>query len=117
MKTNNCIRIISLSALGAGDSRKDMPFIVQIFMSMTNLRFDYLDHSRQEEILARSETNWTVVRLPILTEEKGEADVLVQHNDGVKLKRTINRESVARFVLSILDTEKYFKTAIGISSK
>lgn len=117
MKENNVKRIITLSALGAGDSKKKMPFIFNFLVSVTNLKYAYNEHTRQEEILAQSDTDWTVIRLPMLTEEKGEAEILINKNDNVRLKRNINRESVARFILSILTNEEYYKSILGISYK
>ena len=117
MKENNIKRIITLSALGAGDSKKKMPFIFNIFLSITNLKYAFTDHTRQEELLAESNMEWTVIRLPMLTDDNGEAEILVNKNDGVRLNKNINRESVARFILSILNDQKYFKTVVGISYK
>ena len=117
MKENNIKRIITLSALGAGDSKKKMPFIFNIFLSITNLKYAFTDHTRQEELLAESNMEWTVIRLPMLTDDNGEAEILVNKSDGVRLNKNINRESVARFILSILDDQKYFKTVVGISYK
>ena len=117
MKENNVKRLISLSVLGAGDSKKKMPFLFNLFISMSNLKYAFMDHTRQEEILCKSDVNWTVIRLPMLSKEEGEAEILVNKNDGVKLNRNINRDSVARFILSILADEQYYKTIVGISYK
>lgn len=117
MKENNVKRIISLSALGVGESKKKMPFIFNLIVSSSNLRYAFMDHACQEDILAKSGTNWTVIRLPMLSNEEGEAEIIVNKNDSVKLNRNINRDSVARFLLSILNDEQYFKKMIGISYK
>ena len=117
MKKNNVKRIIVLSTLGAGDSKEKMPMLFNLFISLTNLRYAFKDHTRQEEILAQSDLNWTVIRLPILTNEEGENEVIVNMNDGTKLNRNVNRETVARFILNIINEEKYFKKIIAISNK
>ena len=117
MKENNIKRIISLSALGAGDSKEKMQFIFNLFVSISNLKYAYMNHTRQEELLAKSDTDWTAIRLPMLTNDQGEREILINRNDNVRLNRNINRESVARFILSILSEEKYFKTIVGVSYK
>ena len=117
MKENNIKRIIVLSTLGAGDSREKMPLLFNLFISMTNLRYAFKDHTRQEEILAQSGLDWTVIRLPMLTNDEGENEVIVNMNDGKKLNRNVNRETVARFILNIINEEKYFKKIIAISNK
>ena len=117
MKENNIKRIIVLSTLGAGDSREKMPLLFNLFISMTNLRYAFKDHTRQEEILAQSGLDWTVIRLPMLTNDEGENEVIVNMNDGKKLNRNVNRETVARFILNIINEKKYFKKIIAISNK
>jgi uncharacterized protein YbjT (DUF2867 family) len=117
MRENGIKRVITLSALGAGDSKKKMPFIFNFLISITNLKYAYLDHTRQEEMIAQSGLEWTVVRLPMLTDKKGEFEIRVNKNDDVKLNKDINRESVARFVLSILNKNDYYKKIVAISNK
>ncbi len=116
MKINNIKRIIVLSTLGAGDSREKMPVLFNLFISITNLRYAFKDHTRQEEVLARSDLDWTVIRLPVLTNDAGENEVLVNIGDGTRLKRKVNRETVSRFILDIINEEKYFKKKIAISN-
>jgi len=110
-------RIIVMGVLGAGESRKKLPLIFRLILSTSNLKYAFEDHTRQEELLAKSDTDWTVVRLPMLTEEGGEKDILVKRlDDDKKLNRKINRDSVARFILDILKDEKYYKTIVAISN-
>ncbi len=117
MKSYNVKRIIVISTLGAGDSKNRMPLLFNLFISMTNLKYAFKDHTRQEEILERSDRDWTVIRLPMLTADAGENEVLVNMGDGTKLNRNVNRETVARFILNILNEEKYFRKKIAISNK
>jgi len=118
MKENNSKRIIVMGVLGAGESWSKMPFIFKLVISSGNLKYAYKDHTRQEELLAASDSDWTVIRLPMLTEEEGEKDILVKRlNDDTKLNRKINRESVARFILNILEDENYYKSIVAISYK
>ena len=54
----------------------------------------------------------------MLTEEEGEKDILIKYlNDDTKLNGKINRESVARFILSIMKDKNYYKSVVGISNK
>ena len=115
MKENGVKRIVSLSAIGAGDSKKSLPLFVAMFIAFSNIRYAFKDHTRQENLLKHSDTDWTVVRLPILTDKEGETEVLVNKNDDVKLNNTINRASVARFVLTVMENPEYYKTMVGIS--
>ena len=118
MREKRIKRIIVMSVLGAGESWNKMPFIFKLVVSSGNLRYAFKDHTKQEELLAASESNWTVIRLPMLTEEEGERDVIVKRlNDNTKLNRKITRESVARFILNILEDDSYYKTIVAVSNK
>ena len=118
MPENNPKRIIVMGVLGAGESKKKMPLIVKMIINLSNLKYAFDDHTRQEELLARSDADWTVVRLPMLTEEDGEKNIIIKKlNDETKLNRKINRESVARFILNILKDENYYKSIVAVSNK
>ena len=109
-------RIIAMSTIGAGDSWNKMPFIIKLVISSSSLRHAFKDHTRQEEILAASGTNWTIVRFPVLTDENGEKEVRIKLNNDTKLNKTINRESAARFILNIINDERYFEKIAAISN-
>lgn len=107
-----------MGVLGAGESWKKVPFIFRLVVSSSNLKCAFIDHTKQEEILAKSNTNWTVIRLPMLANEEGEKDIIVKRpNDDTKLNKNINRESVARFILDILKDDNYYKSIVAISNK
>ena len=118
MHENGVKRIIVMGVLGAGESWKKVPFIFRLVVSSSNLKCAFIDHTKQEEILAKSNTNWTVIRLPMLANEEGEKDIIVKRpNDDTKLNKNINRESVARFILDILKDDNYYKSIVAISNK
>ena len=71
MKENSIKRIIVMGVLGAGESKAKMPFIFKLVVNYSNLKYAFDDHARQEELLAKSDTDWTVIRLPMLTEVGG----------------------------------------------
>ena len=117
MEKQGVSRIVSLSVLGAGESRKKLPFVLKAVISLSNLKHAFNDHTRLEEIMAGSDADWTAIRLPMLTDDEGESEILVNMDDEVRLNPKINRESVARFALSILDDADYFRRIVGISYK
>ena len=116
MEQHGVSRLISLSVLGIGDTKRKMPFLFSLFISMTYVKYAFIDHERQEQLMQQSNVDWTAIRLPLLTDKEGEREVLINKQDDVKLKSSINRESVARFVLSILDDPEYFKKIAAISN-
>lgn len=116
MEAHDVKRLISLSVLGIGDTKRKMPFLFSLFISMTYVKYAFIDHERQEKRMQQSSVDWTAVRLPLLTDKEGEHEVLVNKQDDFKLKGSINRESVARFVLSILNEPEYFERIVAISN-
>ena len=66
--------------------------------------------------MSNSNSNWTVVRLPFLSDIEGEKEILVKRNDINPFKHKINRESVARFLLTILEDKEYYKSIVAISN-
>lgn len=117
MPENSSKRVIVMGVLGAGESMKKMPLIFKLVINLSNLKYAFNDHTRQEELLAKSNTNWTVIRLPMLKEEEDEKDVIVKRlNDNTKLNKNVTRGSVARFILDILKDEKYYKSIVAISN-
>jgi putative NADH-flavin reductase len=117
MRDNGAKRIIVMSTLGAGDSWAKVPFILKLLVNLSNLRYAFGDHTQQEELLAKSDRDWTVIRPSILTEEEGEKDTIAKKlNDDTKLNKKINRESVARFILNILRDDNYFRTIVAVSN-
>jgi putative NADH-flavin reductase len=117
IRENGVKRIIVMSTLGAGDSWTRTPFVVKLVVNFSNLKYAFRDHSRQEELLAKSDRDWTVIRIPMLTDEEGENAVIAKKpNESTKINRKINRESVARFILNILKDDNYYKTIVAVSN-
>jgi putative NADH-flavin reductase len=117
MPENSSKRVIVMGVLGAGESMKKMPFIFKLIINLSNLKYAFADHTKQEELLAKSNTNWTVIRLPMLKEEESEKNVIVKRlNDNTKLNKNVTRGSVARFIIDILKDEKYYKSIVAISN-
>lgn len=116
MERHGVRRIVTLSTIGAGDSRRELPLVFALFVAASNLRHAFRDHGRQEALLRASDVDWTVVRLPMLTDEGGEGPVRVRLDHETKLNRSVNRASVARFLLDSLEAPRYARRVVTISS-
>ena len=55
-------RLITVSAWGVGETKKEIPFWLRWLINYTNLRTVYAEHESQEKLLANSNLNWTAVR-------------------------------------------------------
>lgn len=110
-------RIIITTAWGVAETRKDLPFWFRWLIWKSNIRYPYLDHERQEELLQQSGTNWTVVRPVILTDSEKEKKVQVSLNNDPKPSLRISRKNVALFMLDTLENDLYSRQCPVISER
>jgi putative NADH-flavin reductase len=103
----NLKRLITVSAWGVGESKKEIPFWLRWLINYTNLGPVYADHEAEEKLLANSNLNWTAVR-PVALNDSGKKKTLkVSLNNLPKPSLQISRQSVAKFIVDILKTDKY----------
>ncbi len=106
-KQLNVERIIITTAWGVAETRKDIPFWFRWLIRFSNIRYPYRDHERQEEMLKKSDLNWTAVRPVGLTDEKMIKEVAVSLNNTPKPKLMISRYNTARFMMDVLEGNLY----------
>ncbi|MFZ4564785.1 MAG: NAD(P)-dependent oxidoreductase [Bacteroidales bacterium] len=113
MEQNNVKRIITVSASGVGDSWKDMPLIARLFLRYSNIWKAYQDHHRQEQLLMKSNMAWTIVRPVMLNNKETEN---YQASIGKPKGSGISRAGVAKFILDAIESEKYARECVTLSS-
>ena len=116
MQREGVRRLIVQSTLGAGDSRPVLNFYWKWIMFGLLLRRAYLDHQRQEEIVAASGLDWTLVRPSAFTD--GPATNGYQHGFAPTVKNLalkISRADVAGFMLRQLTDRTYLGRAANLS--
>ncbi len=109
-------RLVSLSSLGIGDSRGNLPFVVKFVIFPTVLRHTMADHERQERVIRQSNLDWTIVRPGYLTD--GPLTGTYLHGFSVterNLKGRISRADVADFMLKQLEDSGYVHETPGLS--
>ncbi|MGA7093495.1 MAG: NAD(P)H-binding protein [Candidatus Cybelea sp.] len=116
MRSNDVRRIVTLSALGVGDSFVYAPAITRLLIHHTNLRIVYEDHEAQEALLRTSGLDWTCARAAILTNRRSR-QLLVSCDGRPKPALTIGRAELARFMVDILDQPTFFGKAPVISGR
>jgi putative NADH-flavin reductase len=109
-------RLISLSSLGVGDSRANLPFFTKYIIVAVFLRHAFADHERQEAVIKQSSLDWTIVRPPHLKD--GPRTGLYRHGfpkTGARIKGWISRGDVADFMLKQLVDDTYLHQTPGVS--
>jgi len=109
-------RYVTLSTVGAGESWKLLPLPLRLFVRFSNLKFAFDDHTVQEGLLVRSGADFTVARAPMLTDKENRSGVLVAR-PGEPMRSSISRQSVADFLVSILESGQYAREIIHISNR
>jgi putative NADH-flavin reductase len=102
-------RIIITTAWGVGETRKDIPFWFRWLIDNSNIRYPYLEHELQEQIIKHYDLDWTVIRPVGLTNEAPRKEVMVSLNNRPKPKLTISRQNVAKFMVDVLENNLYIK--------
>ena len=103
-------RLIYLSFLGVGATRRYLgPLLGGVVVPLL-LRHEVADHAAKERLIIASELDWTIVRPPKLT--NGGATGHYRHGEEVRpvpLFPTLARADLAVFILSQLDDRDYVR--------
>ena len=95
-------RLIVQTGHGVGDSfRRCGP--LQQLMYKTFLRQNYSDKRIQEDVVRRSDLDWTVVRPTILTNAKPRSSIKADEALRTWLLPSVPRANVAKFILDAVD--------------
>jgi uncharacterized protein YbjT (DUF2867 family) len=109
-------RYIALSTIGAGDSWKSTPAILRLIVSISNLRYAFCDHSRQEEILRNSAVIYTICRAPMLSAEINTTGAVAVKESENPPKMILSRNSAAEFFLKIIEKGEHLREIIKLSN-
>ena len=115
MEQEGVKRFIYLSSMGAGESRKLMGMILRFFIADIMLRVPLADHTANEERIANSKLNWTLVRPAGLT--NGPKTGRLKHGKTIKVLKgspQISRANVASFIIEQLSDASYINSGVWI---
>ncbi|WP_184549739.1 NAD(P)-dependent oxidoreductase [Mucilaginibacter sp. FT3.2] len=80
----NLKRLITVSAWGVGETKKEIPFWLRWLINYTNLGPVYAEHELEEKLLANSNLNYTAVRPVALNDSKKMKNLKVSFNNAPK---------------------------------
>ena len=92
-----------------------VPIRKELYLS--NLKFAFQDHGRQEEILEKSSIDYTICRAPMLSNEINNAEAIATPEGKKPVSRVLSRNSAAAFFLEIIEKNKHVRETISISNK
>lgn len=110
MKENGLKRIIVISAMGVGESWKDLSVINRLFFA-TLLKNSRTDHEAQERHVKESGLDWTIIRPSGLTDDPGTGS----YECGIGIRSNtsrISRADVAHLVYRALKDSTFIRKAV-----
>ncbi|MBC8479396.1 MAG: SDR family oxidoreductase [FCB group bacterium] len=117
MEIHRVPRLICETSLGIGNSVGRLGLYYTFFVIPVILAFYFWDKTRQEQIIARSNVDWIIVRPAALTNRAKLGRIRVGRSVGSYfLTATISRADVADFMLNQLESNAYLRSAVGVCS-
>jgi putative NADH-flavin reductase len=107
-------KIISVSAWGVKESKNQLPFWFRWLIDFSNIKYGYLDHEKQEELLTESNFNWLIVRPVGLNNSKRDKQPNVSINSKPK-NIMVSRRTVSKFITNNLKIKSYSREIVVIS--
>ena len=111
-KKHDFSKIISVSAWGVLESKKQLPFWFRWLIDNSNIKHGYLDHEKQEQILTASNLDYTIIRpVGLSNSQKDKAPKITIKSKPSNI--LVSRKTVSKFIVDNL--KKYNKETVTIS--
>jgi putative NADH-flavin reductase len=116
MEQTKVQRLISVSAIGVGNSKGHGGFFFDNLLAPWILEDDLLDKERAEHIIQKSSLNYSIIRPAILTDDPSSQKYRVL-TDLTNVKTGyISRADVAHLILALIEQQLYVNQTISISN-
>jgi putative NADH-flavin reductase len=116
MRRQGATRLVVETSLGLGYSAGRLGLAYTLFTLPVVLPFYFADKARQERMIAGSDLEWVIVRPGALTHGPARGRYRQGRRAGDWLAtRSIARADVAAFMLDQLASNRYARTAVGLS--
>ncbi len=107
-------RLVCVTILGTGDSgRRHGSLFYRLFVLGFVVRPMLEDKERQEEVIRRSNIDWTIVRPPRYTDEPARGDYRVIADSGGRVGK-IGRADLAQFMLDQLGDRRFVRKEVAV---
>jgi len=110
-------RFVALSTTGAGRSWNYIPLMLKVIVSISNLKYAFQDHGRQEELLENSNLDYTICRAPMHSDKLIETEVVATQEGTKPASMYLSRISAAQFFIRIIENSEHIRETITIANK
>jgi putative NADH-flavin reductase len=114
MRTHGVRRLVYQSFIGVRESRSAVGFLLR-YVAPLPLRQEIGDHEVKESLVRTSDTDWTIVRPPTLT--NGKATEAYRAGEAISTWAPVSflsRADVAHFIVQELENPAYVKKAVRL---
>ncbi len=116
MRDHKVKRLITVTGIGAGDSRGHGGFFYDKILQPLLLDTIYRDKDIAEQLIVDSDSTWTIVRPGFLNDESSSATYRVVSDMAGVTSGDISRADVAHFMLSALENKSHINSTVLISN-
>ena len=109
-------RIVTLSSIGASESRPYAPWYMRLMIRLTNFKIVFADHGAQEALLRQSKLDWTIARPVALNDNEALGQLVVSY-DATPSPFKMSRRQLAKFLVDCLDNPALVRKAPLLSEK
>lgn len=114
MEQQQVRRLICITGVGAGETKGHGGFIYDRFIFPLFTKNRYADKEIQENLVRRSNLDWTIVRPAPFSEQKPQAHFEVLTEVGSAVLRRISPAEVALFIITELETGQHVRKTLFI---
>jgi hypothetical protein len=91
--------------------------MLKFIVTVSNLKYAFRDHGKQEEILENSAVDYTICRAPMLSSELNKTGVTATKESERPPNMHLSRNSAAEFFIKIIENNEYIRETINLSNK
>jgi uncharacterized protein YbjT (DUF2867 family) len=113
MKASGVRRLVVLSAMGVGESRRLANILVDKLVISFILKVPFEDHERQEQLVRDSGLEWVIARPTLLTNRPARSRY-VKTSAIERVPGSIARADVADFLVEAAETERWVGKAVQL---
>lgn len=109
-------RFVALSTIGAGRSWNSSPLVLKLIVTLSNLKYAFADHGRQEALLENSPVDYTICRSPMLTNEISDSPAMATPESEPPKGMKLSRKAAAEFMVRIIENKQYIRQTVNVAN-
>lgn len=114
MNDSDSKRIVKISAQGVGESKSRTGLLFRILIRMSNLKIAFNDHAKADQILEKTNHNWTIIRPPRLNNKEDKTALVAGESLVTNTRSNVSRTSIALWIIESLENMDWKQRCVTI---